>query len=235
MLIGQDFDKIETTIFGYKFLEINALFGDTIILIVALFLAYKVSKFTLQTPFFINWKWFFIVFGIGFFAGGLSHFVFLYWGISGRYISWYFGIIAVYFVERAIISIYPNENWQKRFVIFFKIKLLLAILAVTYVCVFLDISEDPQKGLIVPGINSIIGLGITLGFLGYYYQKTITNSFKYLWISTLVLIPSAFVQSKKINFHQWFDRNDVSHILLIISLIIYYKAIKGYNEHLKET
>jgi hypothetical protein len=71
--------------------------------------------------------------------------------------------------------------------------------------------------------------------LGYYYQKTITTSFKYLWISTLILIPTAIFQSKKINFHQWFDRNDVSHILIIISLIIYYKAIKGYYDYLKET
>ena len=235
MLIGQDFDKIETTIFGYKFLEINALFGDTIILIVALFLAYKVSKFTLQTPFFNNWKRFFIIFGIGFFAGGLGHFVFHYWGLSGKYASWYLGIIAVYFVERGVVSIYPNEKWRHRFNVFFTIKLLLSIIAATCVFVFIDISQDPQKGLLVPSLNSIIGLGITLGVLGYYYQKTITNSFKYLWISTLILIPTAIFQSKKINFHQWFDRNDVSHILLIISLIIYYKAIKGYYEHLKET
>jgi hypothetical protein len=70
--------------------------------------------------------------------------------------------------------------------------------------------------------------------MGYYYQKTISPSFKYLWISALVLIPTAIIQSKKINIHQWFDRNDVSHILLIVSLFLYYKAIKGYSKKLTE-
>jgi hypothetical protein len=102
------------------------------------------------------------------------------------------------------------------------------------VFVFVDISQDPQKGLIVPTINTIIGLGLVVGTMGYYYQKTISPSFKYLWISTLVLIPTAIIQSKKINIHQWFDRNDVSHILLIVSLFLYYKAIKGYSEKLTE-
>jgi len=234
MLIGTDFDKIETNIFGYKFLEINALYGDTLILIVALILAYNVSKLAEKEAFFNNWKWFFIVFGIGFFAGGLGHFVFHYWGLPGKYASWYLGIVAVYFVERAVISIYPNEKWRGRFNSFFKIKLMLALLGATWVFVFIDISQDPQKGLLVPTINSIIGLGLIVGFMGYYYQKTIAPSFKYLWISALVLIPSAIFQSKKINIHQWFDRNDASHILLIISLFLYYKAIKGYSEKLKE-
>ena len=234
MLIGKDFDKIETTIYGYKFLEINAFYGDTLILIVALFLAFKVSKLGKSEPFFNNWKWFFIIFGVGFFLGGLGHFMFNYWGLPGKYASWYLGIFAVYFLERAVISIYKNETWKRRFSSFFIIKLVFALLGATCVFVFVDISQDPQKGLIVPTINTIIGLGLVVGTVGYYYQKTISSSFKYLWISALVLIPTAVIQSKKINIHQWFDRNDVSHILLIVSLFLYYKAIKGYSEHLTE-
>ncbi|MEY3236077.1 MAG: hypothetical protein RI883_178 [Bacteroidota bacterium] len=233
MLIGKDFDKIETNIFGYKFLEINALYGDTLILIIALFLAYKVSKLPTKAPFFNNWKWFYVVFGIGFFAGGLGHFVFHYWGLPGKYASWYLGIIAVYFVERAVISIHPNEKWRQRFNILFNIKLIVALFSATCVYVFVDISQDPQKGLLIPSLSTIIGLGIIVGGLGYYYQKTILSSFKFLWISALVLIPSAVFQSKKINIHQWFDRNDVSHIFIIISLFIYYKAIKEFSEHIK--
>jgi hypothetical protein len=233
MLIGRDFDKIETNIFGFKFLEINALYGDTLIFIVALIFAYKVSKLNQKSPFFDYWKWFFIVFGVGFFAGGLGHFVFHYWGLPGKYASWYLGIVAVFLIERAILSIFPNHRWRQILNSFVFLKLMFSIIAETLVLIFIDISEDPQKGLIVPSINTIIGLGLTVGVIGYNYQKTITPTFKYLWISALVLIPSAVFQAKKINFHQWFDRNDVSHILLIISLFLYYKAIQGYYLKLK--
>jgi hypothetical protein len=93
---------------------------------------------------------------------------------------------------------------------------------------FVDLTVDPQKGLLVPTLNSIIGLSLTIGALGYYYSKTLGPSFNYLWLSTFILIPSAVVQSMKINIHPWMDRNDISHILLIISLFMYYRSIKGY-------
>jgi hypothetical protein len=86
--------------------------------------------------------------------------------------------------------------------------------------------------LIVPTLNSVVGLGLSLGLLGYYYQRKIDVSFRYLWISTLILIPSAAVQSMKINVHQWFDRNDISHVLLITSIVFYYIAVKKYTTSL---
>lgn len=233
MLIGEDFDKIEINVFGLKLLEINAFYGDTILFIVALILAYKIHAFFVKTSFFIFWTWFFIIFGVGFFMGGFGHLLFYYWGVPGKYFSWYFGIVAVLMVELAMISIYPNQQRKRLLNMLFKIKFLIAILTECLLIIFVNLEEDPQKGLIVPTINSIIGLGITLGVMGYLYQKKVATGFKYLWISALILIPSAVFQSMKINFHQWFDRNDVSHILLIISLLLYFKAIKGYYNSLK--
>jgi hypothetical protein len=68
-----------------------------------------------------------------------------------------------------------------------------------------------------------------LGFLGYYYDKKLDASFRYLWISSLVLIPATFIQGQKINLAQWFDRNDFSHVLLVLSLFLYYHTVKVYQ------
>jgi hypothetical protein len=233
MLIGKDFDKIEFELFGLDLLEPNAFIGDTIILSIALYLAYRTSKLTSNNPYFTYWKWFFVVFGFGFFMGGIGHMLFNYFGVPGKYFSWYSGIVASVLVELAMISLFPKKHIQPllRKIAFFKMG--FAFCAATYVFATVDLTIDPSKGLVVPTLNSVIGLGLTLGALGYYYSKKIDRSFRFLWMSTLILIPSAVFQSMKINFHQWFDRNDVSHVLLITSMLMYFISLKKYAESLK--
>ncbi|MES2798498.1 MAG: hypothetical protein V4638_00650 [Bacteroidota bacterium] len=226
MLIGKDFDKVEFQLFGFDLVEPNALFGDTIILLVSLFIAFKIKQFNKKTPFYNYWIAFFVVFGFGFFMGGLGHSFFNYWGVPGKYASWYIGIIAVTMIELAMLSIYPNEKQRTILSKIAIIKAFVFLLIQTYVLVNVDLSIDPQKGLLVPTLSSVIGLGIVLGFLSYRYQKIYNPSFRYLWISALVLIPTALVQALKINILPLFDRNDISHILLITTLILYYIALK---------
>lgn len=228
MLIGSDFPKISWKPFGLDLVEPNAMLGDTLILIVALVFAYKTASLSSDSKYYQRWKWFFIIFGVGFFMGGLGHFFFNYWGVPGKYASWYLGIIASFFVETAMFTIYPDEPKRKFFIRLAQLKMTLALIAATSVFMFIDLNADPQRGLLVPTLNSIIGLGLTIGVLGYYYSKRISSSFNYLWLSTLILIPSAVVQSMKINIHPWLDRNDISHVLLIVSLFMYYKSIKGF-------
>jgi hypothetical protein len=228
MLIGKDFDKIEWNFFGWHLLEPNAFIGDVIILSIALYLAYKIHKIPLKTPFFNYWKWFFIIFGIGFFVGGIGHLMYNYLGLPGKYFSWYSGIVASFLVEKAMISIYPNTSWRTILTKISLTKMIIALVVATIVYTTVDLTTDQSKALLVTTINAIVGLGLTLGVLGFYYTKRINSCFRYLWLSTLILIPSAFLQSLKINFHQWFDRNDASHVLLITSLILYYICIKNF-------
>jgi hypothetical protein len=95
---------------------------------------------------------------------------------------------------------------------------------------YADIDKNQALGLIVPSINFLIGIGFCAGFLGYYYQKTISVNFKYFWIGVLVLVPTTVLQLFKINPHQYFDRNDLSHIIVILSFIFFYKALKKLSK-----
>lgn len=232
MLIGKDFEKIEWDFLGLRLLEPNAMIGDVIIFTVAIYLAIKVQKNTKNQPFFRFWKWFFIIFGVGFLMGGFGHLFYNYWGVPGKFFSWYSGMFAALMIELAMISIYPKVEWRKTLKGIAYGKLFLSVSIATYIYSTVDLVTDPSKGLMVPTLNSVVGLGLSLGLLGYYYQRKIDQSFRYLWISTLILIPSAIVQSMKINVHQWFDRNDISHILLITSIVFYYTAVKRYSTSL---
>jgi hypothetical protein len=233
MLIGKDFDKIEFDFFGLNLLEPNAFIGDSLILIIAVYFAFQISKYKAASPFFTNWKWFYIVFGIGFFLGGIGHTFYNYLGLAGKYPSWYSGILSTLFVEQAMFSLL-NNKWKNIAIKISYFKAVLACFIATFVFATVYLNDDVSKGLIVPTLNSVMGLGFSLGFLGYRFSKTIHPSFKWLWISALILIPSAIIQAMKINIAPWLDRNDLSHILLILGLFCYYITIKNYSNHLNE-
>ena len=131
-----------------------------------------------------------------------------------------------------MLSIFDSENWKKRLLLISKIKVAVALIASTLVFMLVDLDVDPGKGLLVNTINTTIGLLFALGYLGARYSKRIDKGFKYFWISVLVLLPTGVIQAAKINIHQWFDRNDFSHVLLIVGIIVYYQGVKAYASFL---
>ena len=213
MLIGQDFDKIEFHLFGLDLVEPNAFIFDTLICLIALFLAYKTTKINGLTPFFKYWKWFFIVFGLCFFFGGLGHVLYNYWGIPGRILPWYLGILAPFFIERAMISIHKKEKFRLVYNRLSSLKLILGFTTLTIVITNVNLEADPSVATIVPTIASTLGLLFALGYLGVLYSRLLTPKFKYFWISLLIMFPSIFLLTMKISLHQWCDRNDSSHVL----------------------
>ena len=239
MKVGEDFNPVEFDLFGFHLIEPNALIGDTFIALVSFFFAFKTYKIAkaysnnnLNKGFFTNWAIFFVIFGISFIGGGLGHSFFNIWGVEGKYFGWITSIIAVFFIEQGMLSILPSE----RRLLFKKLsllKLVLAEIGLISVFVIADMDADPQKGLLVPSVSTAIGFITCLGILGVHYQKTITPSFKWFWISVLTMIPSAIFQGLKISIHPLFDRNDMSHILLVIALLLYWKGINGYQQSKK--
>lgn len=232
MRIGEDFEKIQWQPFGFDFVEPNAMIGDLLIFIIALFFAFRVRKWNENSAFFVNWFRFFAVFGISFLFGGLGHFLYNYLGLFGKYPSWYLGVFAVFFAEQAMISLLKNKSLKKQLVLGSKIKMVLVLIATTLVFMTVDLSIDPSKGLRVTTINTTVGLLFALGFLGYKFSQTMHAGFNYFWMSILVMIPTIFLQSMKINFHQWFDRNDASHILLLVTLFLYFLGVKRHKDQL---
>jgi hypothetical protein len=229
MLIGQDFEKISFDLFGYTFLEPNAFIGDVIIFIVAVYYAVRINKLSHHGAFCKNWYWFYVIFGTGFLIGGFSHLLYNSWGVSGKYLPWISGIISAFFLEQAMISIYPKKTTKNIYKKLSSYKLIFVLVAAVYTYATVDLSLDNKKGLMIPTANSVVGLGFGLIALGTYYYNKLDKNFRYFWISGLLLFPSAVFQALKINLHPWMDRNDVSHILLVLSLILYFKGIEGYS------
>lgn len=231
MLVGADFDKIEWVWNGFVLLEPNAFIGDTIIAFVAFYFFFKTRRFVDSGRlFFKNWNVFFIVFGLGFFGGGLGHLLFHYWGIYGKFFAWFAGIPASYFLETAMISLMKHH--RSFYLRLAGIKAVLAFVGLIIIILFVDLGQEPLKGLIIPTVNSFIGLVFALGYLGSRFLEQYGSHFKYVLISILVMLPTIPFQAFKINFHQWFDRNDVSHVVIIAGLILYYKTVSFHHKRL---
>lgn len=228
-MIGHDFEKIHFDIWGFHFLEPNAMIGDALLFICALIISNKISKLESQHAFHKNWSRFYLIFGFSFLLGGFGHFLYSYLGLWGKYPSWILSMLSTYFLGLAQISLWPNLRQQQ---LFKKAALLLLLLGVVIeLIVFntVDLNIDQSRGLAVPSIISGIGMIFALFFLGIYYHKKYHPNFKFFWIAVLTLFPSAIIQSQKINLAPWFDRNDLSHVLLFICLILYWKGIQAFK------
>ena len=163
-------------------------------------------------------------------VGGIGHLLFNYTGIFGKWFGWLGSLITSIFLEMAFISIYPNTKVKKMLYLISYVKLALMFIIELLILSYADIDKNQALGLIVPSINFLIGIGFCAGYLGYYYQKTISENFKYFWIGVLVLVPTTIFQLFKINPHQYFDRNDLSHIIVILSFIFFYKGLKKLSK-----
>ncbi|MFM7006985.1 MAG: DUF6962 family protein [Flavobacteriales bacterium] len=225
-MIGQDFPKIEWSIFGLDLLEPNAFIGDLLLFITSIILANKIKKQNNAHPFYKWWTQFFLLFGWSFLLGGFGHLLYNYLGLWGKYPSWLLGMVATFYLTNGMLSLWANDLQKKNFIQAAKI-LLFTGLAIELIVFFsVDITVDQSKGLLIPTVVSGIGLLFSLVFVGGTYHRNLDAGFRYLWLAACILLPNAFIQSQKINLHPWFDRNDFSHALLFSSLLLYYKTLR---------
>ena len=230
MLIGSNYDKIEWKVFNLDLLEPIGFFGDLIIAGFCFYFAYKILKMNTKVLFYNYWRLFFISFGIAMIVGGFGHLLYNYTGAFGKWFGWLGSLITSIFLEMAFISIHPNTKVKKMLYLISYVKLALMFIIELLILSYADIDKNQALGLIVPSINFLIGIGFCAGYLGYYYQKTISENFKYFWIGVLVLVPTILLQLFKINPHQYFDRNDLSHIIVILSFILFYQGVKKLSK-----
>lgn len=229
MKIGEDFDKIEFSVFGLDLLEPNVLLSNTLITFTGLYLGWRMYKtLPVKELFYKYWMWLLIIQGLSFFLGAMGHVVYNYTGLWGKYVPLTTAMLFNLILEFAMIQLVP-ENRRKLFQKLAVTKSILAFIALTVVMFTVNVENNLQVLLIVPSLNTAIGYGFALVYLGWKHAKKTSKALYLLPLSVLTLIPAAIFQAQKINIHPWFDRNDASHLLIMLTLIMYYYAIKGYH------
>lgn len=225
-MIGVDFEKIHLVLFGLDLVEPMAFVTDTVLGVTSIVLGFLLTKLTVDHPFRTYWIWFFMIFGVGAFLGGLGHVFFEYWGVAGKFPSWIAGPLSIYLLEQGMIAAHPNDQKLELFKLISFWKMILVYVVFTVVCLYAPIKEKPSLAFLPTAFNTIFGVILTAGFLGNYYAKKIGPEFKYFVFGVIILFPSAFIFLFKINLHPWFDKNDLSHVLMLIGIVYFYLGVK---------
>ncbi len=232
-MIGADFEKIQFVLFGLDLVEPMAIITDTILGVFSVWFAWKLAKRNSNHSFRTYWIWFYLVFGIGAFVGGLGHTFFNYWGIPGKFPSWIAGPMSIYLLEQAMISVHPSDERIAQFKLASFWKMILVYVAFSLVCYYAPIEENAQLAFLPTAINTILGVTLTAGFLGRYYVKALNVDYRFFVWGVLVMLPTAFIFLLKINLHPWFDKNDLSHVLMLIGIAFFYKGAKRVVQKLE--
>ena len=229
MLIGEDFAKIAFEFNDLTLLEPNALITDLLMGSVSLYFAFCLKKQKSEHAFLKYWYYFFLIFGIGSVLGGCAHAFFLYTGPQGKFPTWISAILCAYFIEKAMIkTINPlNSNNLLGKIAF--TKMIFVFLIVITVISTEAYQRDHTIGFIPIAINTLIGVLISVATISLYNMKQGYKNFKYLLLGVIVMLPSFFIFLMKINPAPWFDKSDLSHIIILIGNYFFYLGIQKLN------
>jgi hypothetical protein len=212
----EDFKIIQFTFAGLHLQEPSTFISDFLLAIISLYISFRIFKLNNKEN--AKFLYFYIFLFISTLFGAFGHVLFYYFGVLGKFPSWFFASIATFYFCTAVLEDIPtyfNLKW-KSFIWFKAILLLLLSLIFTK--------------FIFVAIDSIISYVIFGGILSYLLWNQKRIHMKYLVYGTILLVPSIFVFVLDVNLHALFNKNDLSHLFILMAILFYYKAILERNK-----
>jgi len=204
-------------LFGITILEPITLITDTILAIICIVLFVKITKLNKKNYLSRNWRGFFIWFGISTFLAGLGHGLMDYTGKWLLIAAWIISGLVPYFNEAAAVMRVAKKPLRRGLMYF----ILFELLAVSLLVLF------TQKFIFVT-INSVFAVaGIVLFIRGRDFILTKNEHSKFIILAIFVGFLSAVTHTLKLSVSEWFNHKDVSHVILMASLLLFYKGAKG--------
>ena len=161
------------------------------------------------------WKRFFLSFSIAAFLGGLGHLFFHYLGIPGKFPNWIFTILSGFCAGFAVLTHYPDEIQKKKLGTFILVKgFILLLLAIFF------------REFIFIAIDSILTYIIFCGIIARKIHKLGRTEMRFMYYGVLLCLPSIFIFFFKINLHRFLNKDDLSHLLMLVCLMFFYRSVK---------
>ncbi|MBI4930439.1 MAG: hypothetical protein HY841_06730 [Bacteroidetes bacterium] len=194
-------------------------FTDLLLAIFCFWCYKSLSKLRIGNTYITQWRLFFLFLCVSTFLGVVVHG--LPWEhTSGYYIiTWLImqciaGVSLFYAQVAACKEEIADVNKHK---LFFTISLVQ--LFVFFACVFYF------KNFLVVSVNSLVGL-VQLVVL-YFPTSIRTRKYKAMIFSGFIIsFSTIYIHSKKISLASWFNHNDISHMIMLFSLLFIYFGLK---------
>lgn len=212
-------ELIEFDFLGLHLQEPMALLFNWIIASFCFYAFNRLGKFKNEANFY--WRLFYLTFGISTFFGGLGHLFFQYAGFPGKYPCWITGCIANAFAAMGMLHLTGVSKPKK-----------IAFQVIWIKCVVLCCASILTNKFIFVALDAIVTY---IGYTGVYAYILMKRSekvafLKNMIIAVLILTPSAFIFGFKINIHQWLNKDDLSHILMIVTIYYFYRGLKEWGK-----
>jgi hypothetical protein len=211
-------EKLPFTWMGLCLQEPMALVTNWLIALTSIFLFFQIKK--PYSQFRRHWRKFYLYFAISTFFGGMGHLFFNYFDVYGKFPCWIFAVVASFHAGKAMISVNMLTVELQR-------KLTKSLIFKGVVLAVLAMMMGSFIFIMVDAILSY--LVFCLGFGSYYWRKGY-DSFKYTVYAIIILFPSIFIFLLKLNPHLWFNKDDLSHVLMVITIIFFYIGVRKFTK-----
>lgn len=166
------------------------------------------------------WRLFFLFLGVSSALGALGHTFFQYCGIPGKMPSWTIATMGNVCSALAILKYNQKIEVKNPWVIFVFLKS----------AVFLTLALVKFKFMFIAFDAIISYLLFTGGFAAYLMRRGMTEM-KFMIIGVLVMLPSAFVFIFKFSPFLWLNKDDISHLLIVLGVACFYVGAKKFQSN----
>ncbi len=229
-------DIIITEWIGITIFRPNNLITNLIVGVIGAILTWKLyQKNSGNSTFLYYWMGFFFFIGLGGAIGGIAHALnYDYPEIKHTYlhkVAWTVAGFGLFFGEMGSLQLLQNKRLQYILQGVMVFKLLFFIFYLYYSQMYLIGNFNHFD--IVRFNSAFAVLGVMLPCQIYFYL-TQKNVGAFFVIGGIFSLPFTILfYNLKINFAQWFDYNDISHLIEIICLILMFIGISIEHDHLK--
>ncbi len=161
------------------------------------------------------WRNFFLLFGLSTFFGGLSHLYFHYFDMIGKIPGWSLAVLSITYLELAVFNHNEkNPQWKK----WVWVQTVIIFIMLAFDFRFLWVTAQTVIGLVL--------------ILGIYSVLQIRQGDK-KWIGFMIgigwMLVSVPVVIVGFDPAIWFNRQDISHLFMMLCLFQFFKTTKTIN------
>lgn len=220
-------EKISITFSGFRITEPAAALTDIVVSVVYLLAFINLRKNRRLDLSGQSFSYFFVLLAAGTLLGGVFGHAFLHavsveWKLPG----WLFGMIGVSFLSRAVLKEskpFLGEGINKSYEILILAQLVLFISLSIYYIDFLYVALHSAVSL----------LGVCLPLQIFMYRQTGNRANLHFISGIAVTSFAALIFASGVVLHKWFNHIALSHFVLGISAIYFYKAsVSIFSEEL---
>lgn len=205
-------------ILGVQVLEPITALTDLLVSGVCYYAFFKLNKSRSKKQVDIYFNYFFLTMGTATAWGGLIGHAFIYFfGFAWKVPGWIISMLSVGLMERSAI-LHAQPLMRRRVGLFFSrlniIELITFICISIYTLKFIFVEAHATYGLLI----------IVFSFELYTFINTKDKGSRYILFAIGWSALSAIIHLSKFSIHQWFNYNDLSHVLMAIGAWFFYQG-----------